>query len=113
MSTKIDALVLELLKENVLPILAWNRKLQIYLLTDLADDEEGGPPRVEYQVSNGLPGARTESEDFATFAEARAAFEARALFEREKARQTTVWDAVAGVWRGPPPDEVGENGDPR
>ena len=114
------------MKETEVPlILEWNRQLQIYLVASLEDyDPTTGDvldfERVEYQVSNGLPGDRTSSQDFDTFDEAKTAFDARCVSELRRRRRTNpgvipdaTWDAAACVWRGPPPDEVGEDGAPR
>lgn len=88
MSKKIDTLVLKLLKEDVPLIVSWNRKLGIYLLATFADCETN-VERLEYQLSNGLPGDRTESEDFDTFEEAESAFEERCARLAKRAEEST------------------------
>lgn len=74
----IDELVLAVLKEGVPLILGWDGDLSLYIIAEYIEDIRGGErpvPRVEYQVSDGLPGDRASSEDYSTFAEASKAFD--------------------------------------
>lgn len=116
MSAKIDALVRELLKEDVPLILAWNKKLQVFLVAELViDPEDGDGEKLEYQVSDGLPGDRTESQDFITFDEAQTAFDARCASEQPRQRGWGDWGAFRKrytrtfiCWAEPPPCDPSE-----
>lgn len=75
----LDEHVLALLKEDVPLILGWDGDHQYYIIAEYFPEAQDGSerpgPRVEYQVSDGLPGDRASSEDFSTFAEASKAFD--------------------------------------
>lgn len=54
-------------------ILQWDWEIGAFLIVDYIEEEPGGErpvPRLEYQLSNGVPGDRTTSEDYYTYAEA-------------------------------------------
>lgn len=86
--SEIDKLVLELLKKNVPLILGWDGELGVFMIADYIEEPEEGSerpaPRIEYQISDGLPGDRTSSEDYYTFEEAQKAFDEFCDFQRKK-----------------------------
>lgn len=60
-------------------LLAWDAELCVYLVATLCEESDEPPfdqkDWVEYQVSDGLPGDRSFSNDFYTFEEANKNFE--------------------------------------
>jgi len=92
----IDKLIRALLELDVPLILGWDGSLNVYLVAVLADETcDDDPPFdqkdwVEYQVSDGLPGARSESNSYYSFKEAQEGFDEMCSDIRkgdEKARQ--------------------------
>lgn len=76
MSTKlpVDELVTQLLEHCPELILDHDEGLGVYILPAIIPDGEpdcGPYPRLEYQVSNGLPGQRASSVDCDTYEEAK------------------------------------------
>lgn len=77
----IDKHVLALLNVDVPLILGWDGELDVYLVAVLADENcDDDPPFdqetwIEYQVSDGLPGARSESNSYYSFKEANDGFD--------------------------------------
>lgn len=70
----VDELVTQLLEHCPELILDHNEELGVYILPAVIEDGEpdcGPYPRLEYQVSDGLPGERSSSVDCDTYEEAK------------------------------------------
>lgn len=82
---EVDKHVLALLKLGVLDlVLDYDDDLGVYILPAYVTEDPDGErpvPRLEYQVSDGLPGHRASSCDRDTYAEALDAFEAMKVEE--------------------------------
>lgn len=77
----VDMMVVALLKEGVPLMLGWDAEKDIWLEAVLSDSScDDDPPFeqeewLEYQVSDGLPGARSSCESYYTFEDAQKAFD--------------------------------------
>lgn len=88
--TKIREALFTLVKQGVYPILAVDDDTRVCIavgyIEENHDPEDTRPePRIEYQVSDGLPGERASSCDVDTYEEARKEF--NEMVDAEKARR--------------------------